>query len=77
MSATARTLIVCEGGHKGFLKFEENDNSSGNQWETYSVEGFSGGVLTTSHAGDTKDMLAMLQLTCPECGKTGKVTYAK
>lgn len=72
----AMTPIFCECGHKGFLKCEEKGPLY-RPWETYSLEGFKGGALSTNRIKDTKDMLAMLRPTCPECGKTCKVAYAK
>jgi hypothetical protein len=75
---TMRTqeAIVCECGHRGFIKYAENDQPYSSLWESCTLEGFSGGGITITNYKDMpKDMLAALKPTCPKCGRTGKVTY--
>lgn len=73
-----RTLIVCECGYKGYLNCEESSPLSGRTWVTFSLEGFHGAAITTNHTPVApEDSLTSLYPTCPECGKTGKVTCAK
>lgn len=77
MTTTSREPLVCECGHTGFLRCKENDQPYSSLWESYSLEGFSGGSLTvTSYADMPKDLLGHLNPTCPQCQQTGKVRYA-
>jgi hypothetical protein len=66
---TMRTQIdlICECGHKGWHLHSENDQPYSKLWDSYSLEGFSGG-------GKDKDDLS--KMTCQKCGETGKVRYA-
>jgi hypothetical protein len=46
-------------------------------WEEYSLDGFAGENISVTNFRDMpKDMIAALNPTCPQCGKTGKVKYA-
>lgn len=76
---TTRTSepIICECGHKGYLKCSENDQPYSSLWEAYSLEGFDGrGLTITSYAEMPEDILAAMHPTCPACGKTGLVKRA-
>jgi hypothetical protein len=78
MTSRTRNPIICECGHQGYLEISENDQPFSGLWEEYSLSGFNGGSLTiTSYADAPKSVLAALKSTCPECGETGKVKYAK
>jgi hypothetical protein len=75
-SVTMRSqeAIICECGHRGYIKCAENDQPYSSLWESYSLEGFKGGGITVTNYKDMpKDMLAALNPTCPKCGQTGKV----
>jgi hypothetical protein len=77
MTTSTREPLVCDCGHKGQLKFRENDAPFSSLWESYSLEGFDGGKLTiTSYKDRPADMSAALKPTCPNCKQTGKVRYA-
>lgn len=77
MTTTSRDKLICECGHEGFLKLRENDQPYSSLWEAYSLENFDGGSLTiTNFKQMPKDILTHLGPRCPECGGTGKVTYA-
>jgi hypothetical protein len=77
MTMRTREAIVCDCGHRGYLKRAENDQPYSDPWESYSLDGFNGQGLTVTNFQDRpKDLLAYLQPTCPQCGKTGKVKYA-
>lgn len=78
MTTTSREKIVCSCGHQGFVKLKENDQPFSGLWEAYSLEGFSGKSLTVTNASEMPDdLLAYMQPSCPDCGKTGEVEYAK
>ena len=78
MTATTLRAIVCECGYSGHLVRSENDAPHSSLWEEYGLEGFAGGSLVvTSYADRPKDLLAALRPTCPKCGDTGKVKYAR
>lgn len=78
MTSHTSSPIICECGHQGSLEISENDQPFSGLWEEYSLSGFSGGSLTiTSYADAPKSVLAALKPTCPKCGQTGKVKYAK
>lgn len=78
MTTRTRENLVCECGHEGYISCKETDQPYGGLWERYSLQGFSGrGVTVTSYADMPKDLLAYMAPTCPQCGKTGKVSYAK
>lgn len=78
MTTRSKEPLICECGHKGFLKLSENDQPYSALWESYSLEGFSGTSLTiTSYREKPKDLLAALQPSCPQCGQTGKVKYGE
>ena len=75
MTMRTRTRIVCECGHEGFLKCSENDQPYSSLWESYSLEGFSGGSLTITNYKDMPDdILGTLMPSCPKCGKSGAVS---
>lgn len=77
MTTHSRDAIVCECGHKGSIRCKENDQPYSSLWEAYSLEGFTGRDFTiTSYADMPKDRIAHMNPKCPECGQTGKVTYA-
>ena len=77
MTTTTREPLICECGHKGFLRLRENDQPFSGLWEDYSLEGFSGDSLTITTSADMpKDLLGYRKPTCPQCQKTGKVRYA-
>jgi hypothetical protein len=68
--------LVCECGHEGYLCLAENDQPYSTLWESYTLDGFSGGSLViTSYEEKPKDLLAALQPKCSDCGQTGKVKY--
>lgn len=62
-----RTKLVCDCGHEGCHTHSENDQPYSQNWNSYKLEGFSGG-------GPERDDLATM--TCQKCGKTGKVQHA-
>lgn len=68
MTTRTKTHFICECGHKGVHTHSENDQPFSKEWNSYDLEGFTGG-------GDDQDDPKLM--TCPECGKTGKVHYAK
>ena len=78
MTMRTREAIVCECGHAGALRCSENDQPYSSLWEAYSLEGFDGENITiTSYADMPKDLLAAMKPRCPQCGKIGRVAYAK
>jgi hypothetical protein len=45
-------------------------------YESYSLEGFSGGSLTITGSDERPgDILESLNPCCPECGRVGKVKF--
>jgi hypothetical protein len=78
MTMRTREAIVCECGHRGYLRCSENDQPFSSLWEKYTLEGFDGrGLTITSYDEMPKDLLAYLEPTCPQCGEVGTVRYAK
>lgn len=67
MTMRTQTKLVCECGHTGVHTHSENDSPFSKDWNSYSLHGFSGG-------GEDKDDTSLM--TCPKCGKTGKVKHA-
>lgn len=65
MTTRTRTNLICECGHKGQHILSENDQPYSKMWESNRLEGFNGG-------GPQQDNVAMM--TCPNCGRTGKVS---
>jgi hypothetical protein len=69
--------IRCTCGHEGFVNGKENDQPFSGLRESYSLEGFEGeGVVITSYADMSKDLLGAMKPKCPKCGQIGKVKYA-
>ncbi len=67
MTLRTTSKLICECGHTGTLRTSENDAPYSSNWVSHKLEGFRGSV---SEDGELTDV------TCLECGKTGKVTYA-
>jgi len=67
MTMRTRTPLICECGNTGCHIHSENDQPYSKSWDSYRLEGFSGG-------GQDRDDLATM--TCEKCGQTGKVKYA-
>jgi len=77
LSTVLREKLVCECGRTGYLKLREDDRPLSGTWESYSLEGFSGGSLTITSSGNIPgDKLAYLRPLCPQCRQLGKVKYA-
>ncbi|MBG6161512.1 hypothetical protein IWQ54_001162 [Labrenzia sp. EL_195] len=78
MTTRTKKPIVCECGHKGFLKCAENDQPFSGLWEKYSLEGFSGRSLEITNYKDMpENILASLKPCCPSCGKANLVRFDK
>jgi hypothetical protein len=78
MATHTRRRINCQCGHEGFQTLSENDSSFSRVWERYGLDGFSGnGFTITSYADMPDDILAAMKPTCPKCGETNNVRYAK
>jgi hypothetical protein len=77
MATTTREQLVCECGHKGYLKCRESDQPYGKLWEFYSLEGFEGrSAHFEGFCRDLNELLASLAPKCPHCDEIGKVRYA-
>ena len=76
MTLRTREVLVCQCGHRGYLKCSENDQPYSDMWESYSLEGFKGnGLNVTGNRDRPKDLLTAMKPICPECGQVGKVKY--
>jgi hypothetical protein len=67
MTMRTSTPLICECGNEGVHVHSENDQPYSKMWDSYSLEGFSGG-------GPHRDDLA--KMTCDKCGETGTVRRA-
>jgi hypothetical protein len=67
-----RDKLICECGHTGNLVLSENDTPYSQNWESYSLEGFTGSARQCSDMPKN----ALLPLTCDKCKTHGKVRYA-
>lgn len=77
MAMRTQDPIICECGHKGTLHCKENDAPYSSMYEDYHLSGFEGGTLSiTRNDQRPSDILAYLNPECPECGQSGKVSYA-
>jgi hypothetical protein len=77
MTMRTRSPLICQCGHKGFLRCSENDQPYSSLWEDYDLEGFAGKSLTiTNYKDKPDDLIAYLLPECPDCKEVGKVTYA-
>jgi hypothetical protein len=74
MTMRTKDPIVCECGHKGYVKCSENDQPFSKMYESYSLEGFDGGSFTVTNSIDV-DIIARLNPRCPNCAQTGKVKF--
>jgi hypothetical protein len=76
MSSYFKQPIVCECGHKGFLRLCESGHMD--FCESYWLDGFLGGSLAVDYAkGDRgpADILTSLNPVCPQCGRVGAASY--
>jgi hypothetical protein len=74
MSTYFKQPIVCECGHKGFLRLCESGHMDSRQ--SYWLDGFIGVDLEVERGCHTPgDALASLNPTCLHCGRTGATSY--
>jgi hypothetical protein len=68
-SMTLRThySVVCSCGHKGNIKFSENDAPFSANWESYSLENLEGSIGATSSADTWEDFFRKSRIVCPAC----------
>ncbi len=73
MTSYFKQPIVCECGHKGFVRLSELNHPFGVH-DHYWLDGFIGDDLTFTRdncANKPKDILSALTPKCPQCGRVG------
>lgn len=66
LTITTKTNLVCRCGHTGVHIHSQSGQPSGEPWDHYRLEGFSGG-------GPSCDDLP--SIFCPTCGEIGTVIH--
>lgn len=75
MATHHREPVICQCGHKGEVRWSENDQPYSKAWEKYSISGFSGESFSVEGFIDLDKALETLKPQCPECGMVSKVKY--
>ena len=70
MTTHHREPVICECGHKGIVRWSENDAPFTRQWETYSISGFEGAGFSIDGFSTVPDALKRMMPKCPACGAT-------